>query len=76
MQWSVVHKSRNREYHVTRFEQSFHTDDGDILALYAMNTDQRGGRLLIASGWKVYNELASTCTDVLHTLTQDWVLDT
>ncbi|KAF6239760.1 hypothetical protein HO173_002306 [Letharia columbiana] len=60
----------------TNDAMSFHTDDGDILALYAMNTDQSGGRTQIASGWKVYNELASSRADVLHTLTQDWVLDT
>ena len=41
-----------------------------------MNTDQSGGRTLIASGWKVYNELASKRADVLHTLAQNWVLDT
>ena len=41
-----------------------------------MNTDQAGGRTLIASAWNVYNELASARADVLHTLAQDWVLDT
>ena len=41
-----------------------------------MNTDQQGGRTLIASAWKVYNELASMHADVLHTLSQDWILDT
>ena len=56
--------------------KSFHTDDGDLLALYAMNADQSGGRTMIASGWQVYNDLAAARADVLHTLTQDWVLDT
>ena len=77
MQWLVSFRTNgSSNFGSSRLGQSFHTDDGDILALYAMNTDQNGGRTCIASGWMVYNELASSRTDVLHTLTQDWVLDT
>ncbi|RCH84458.1 hypothetical protein CU098_007021 [Rhizopus stolonifer] len=52
--------------------QVYHTDSGDIISLYALGVAEEGGRSRIASSWTVYNELAKTRPDLIHTLSQDW----
>ncbi|KAK0387503.1 hypothetical protein NLU13_5815 [Sarocladium strictum] len=56
----------------TTDKQVFHTDTGDIVSLYALNVAASGGASKLASTWKVYNELAETRPDIIHTLTQPW----
>jgi hypothetical protein len=55
--------------------QVFHTDLGDILALYSRTVDPAGAGLL-ASSWQVYNELALARPDIVRTLSEEWVWDT
>ncbi|KAK0744844.1 hypothetical protein B0T21DRAFT_447950 [Apiosordaria backusii] len=56
--------------------QPFHTDLCDILSLYALNTAAYGGESFLASSAQIYNELASTRPDIIHTLIKDdWIFD-
>ncbi|CCX30019.1 Similar to hypothetical protein [Tuber melanosporum Mel28]; acc. no. XP_002835447 [Pyronema omphalodes CBS 100304] len=56
--------------------QPFHTDTGDVLALYSLQTASSGGRSILASSWKVYNELASQHPAHISTLSQpNWAFD-
>jgi hypothetical protein len=59
----------------TTDKQVFHTDQGDIVSLFALNTARSGGESRLASSWRVYNELASTRPDLIETLSQDWDFD-
>ncbi|KXH25696.1 TfdA family Taurine catabolism dioxygenase TauD [Colletotrichum salicis] len=56
----------------TADKQVFHTDAGDIVSLFALSTAAEGGTSKLASIARVYNEIASTRPDLIHTLTQDW----
>lgn len=56
--------------------QSFHTDDGEILSLYALDIATEGGRTLLAISWQLYNDLAMKRPEILHTLADNWTLDT
>ncbi|KAH8587384.1 TfdA family taurine catabolism dioxygenase TauD [Bisporella sp. PMI_857] len=56
----------------TTDKQVFHTDSGDIVSLFALETSAQGGASKIASTWRVYNEIARTRPDLIHTLTQPW----
>ncbi|OBZ83529.1 hypothetical protein A0J61_08422 [Choanephora cucurbitarum] len=56
----------------TNDHQVYHTDAGDIISLYALGVAEEGGKSRIASSWTVYNELAKTRPDLIHTLSQDW----
>ncbi|KAJ9607681.1 hypothetical protein H2200_007759 [Cladophialophora chaetospira] len=56
----------------TTDKQVFHTDTGDIVSLFALNTAAEGGRSRLASTWRVYNELAATRPDLVETLSEDW----
>lgn len=55
--------------------QVFHTDVGDLIALLALQTAKDGGTSRIASGARVYNELAKTRPDLLQVLSDPWPLD-
>jgi len=57
----------------TTDKQVFHTDAGDIVSLFCLNTATSGGESKLASSWRVYNELAETRPDVIKTLSEDWV---
>jgi len=59
----------------TTDKQVFHTDAGDIVSLFALNTAASGGESKLASSWRVYNELAKTRPDVIKTLSGDWTFD-
>ncbi|KAM0242200.1 hypothetical protein ACHAP5_007287 [Fusarium lateritium] len=56
----------------TTDRQVFHTDTGDIVSLFCLQTALEGGASRIASTWRVYNELARTRPDLIHTLSQNW----
>lgn len=56
----------------TTDRQVFHTDSGDIVSLFALDTALHGGASKLASTWRVYNELARTRPDLVHTLAEDW----
>jgi hypothetical protein len=56
--------------------QSFHSDEGEILSLYVRDAAETGGRTKIASGWHIYNLLASKRPDIIEKLAESWVLDT
>ena len=59
----------------TTDKQVFHTDVGDIVALFALETAHEGGVSRISSSWRVYNELADTRPDLIKTLSEDWPFD-
>lgn len=59
----------------TTDKQVFHTDVGDLIALMALATAEEGGTSRISSGARVYNELAATRPDLIHTLSELWPLD-
>ncbi|KAK9418519.1 putative TauD/TfdA-like domain-containing protein [Seiridium unicorne] len=52
--------------------QVFHTDTGDVVALFALSIAAKGGQSYLSSNWKVYNELASTRPDLIETLREPW----
>ncbi|KAG6829270.1 hypothetical protein H0H92_005090 [Tricholoma furcatifolium] len=59
----------------TTDKQVFHTDIGDIIALFALETAAEGGTSRISSTWKAYNELAATRPDLIKTLSEPWPFD-
>ncbi|KAL2005154.1 hypothetical protein VTN00DRAFT_3004 [Thermoascus crustaceus] len=56
----------------TADKQVFHTDEGDIVSLFALSTAAEGGQSKLASSWRVYNELAETRPDLIQTLAEEW----
>jgi hypothetical protein len=56
----------------TADKQVFHTDSGDIVSLFALSTAAEGGASRLASAWRVYNHLAATRPDLIHTLSGNW----
>lgn len=59
----------------TTDKQVFHTDSGDIVSLFALETALEGGASKLASTWRVYNELAANRPDLIHTLSQPWDME-
>ncbi|GJD03995.1 taurine catabolism dioxygenase TauD [Colletotrichum higginsianum] len=59
----------------TTEKQVFHTDVGDVIALFALGEAAEGGQSYLSSSWHVYNELARTRPDLIHTLAQPWDAD-
>ncbi|KAK0644660.1 hypothetical protein B0T16DRAFT_460692 [Cercophora newfieldiana] len=59
-------------------DKPFHTDTvTDTLCLFAQSLAAAGGRSVLASAYTVYNELAATRPDLIHTLAApDWPFDT
>ncbi len=60
----------------TAEKQVFHTDVGDVIALFALSEAAEGGQSYLSSSWKVYNELAATRPDLIQTLAEPWAADT
>ncbi|KAF1956500.1 Clavaminate synthase-like protein [Byssothecium circinans] len=56
----------------TADKQVFHTDSGDIIALFCLETAAQGGESKLSSSWRVYNELAETRPDLIRTLADPW----
>jgi hypothetical protein len=59
----------------TTDKQVFHTDSGDIVSLFALETAAEGGASKLASTWRVYNEIARTRPDLIHTLSESWDME-
>ncbi|CAJ2509739.1 Uu.00g056390.m01.CDS01 [Anthostomella pinea] len=59
----------------TTDKQVFHTDSGDIVSLFALETSAAGGASKLASTWRVYNEIAATRPDLINTLSQSWDME-
>lgn len=59
----------------TTDKQVFHTDSGDIVSLFALETSAAGGASKLASTWRVYNEIAATRPDLIHTLSNLWDME-
>ncbi|KAK4183243.1 high-affinity methionine permease [Podospora australis] len=59
----------------TKDKQVFHTDVGDVIALFALGEAAEGGQSYLSSSWKVYNELAATRPDLIQTLSEPWAAD-
>ncbi|KAI9718498.1 MAG: hypothetical protein M1828_006681 [Chrysothrix sp. TS-e1954] len=59
----------------TADKQVFHTDNGDIVSLLALQTAAEGGTSKIASISHVYNVFAKARPDLIKTLTEEWPCD-
>ena len=59
----------------TADKQVFHTDAGDVVALFALSTAADGGLSKLASTWRVYNEIATHRPDLIWTLSEPWTFD-
>ncbi|KAF6829600.1 TfdA family Taurine catabolism dioxygenase [Colletotrichum musicola] len=59
----------------TTEKQVFHTDVGDVIALFALGEAVEGGQSYLSSSWFVYNELARTRPDLVRTLAEPWNAD-
>ncbi|TEA20261.1 Taurine hydroxylase-like protein SAT17 [Colletotrichum sidae] len=59
----------------TTEKQVFHTDAGDVIALFALGEAAEGGQSYLSSSWHVYNELARTRPDLIRTLAEPWNAD-
>ncbi|RDW76888.1 TauD/TfdA family dioxygenase [Aspergillus mulundensis] len=59
----------------TTEKQVFHTDAGDIITLFALEEAAEGGQSYLSSSWHVYNELARTRPDLIHTLAEPWIAE-
>ncbi|EGX89135.1 taurine catabolism dioxygenase [Cordyceps militaris CM01] len=56
----------------TTEKQVFHTDAGDVIALFALEAAAHGGESYLASSWHVYNQLAAARPDLIRTLAEPW----
>ncbi|KAL6720526.1 hypothetical protein ACLMJK_002450 [Lecanora helva] len=55
-------------------EIPFHTDNGDIVSLFALSTSQSGGSFYLADSSAVYNDLVSLEPGLAKALTDDWTM--
>ncbi|OCL07417.1 Clavaminate synthase-like protein [Glonium stellatum] len=68
--------SEMRQSPYARNAQPFHNDVCDILAMYVQEQAAGGGESHLASSAKIYNEIAATRPDVIHTLADpSWIFD-
>jgi hypothetical protein len=74
----VLKKKYDDDRFKNNLDKPFHTDTVcDCLCLVTRSCSAEGGRSILASAWKVYNELAATRPDLIHTLAKaDWPFDT
>ncbi|KAF7194673.1 Taurine hydroxylase-like protein SAT17 [Pseudocercospora fuligena] len=56
----------------TNEKQVFHTDAGDLIALFCLEEAAEGGESKLSSSWMVYNELARSRPDLVRTLAEPW----
>ncbi|KAF2489816.1 taurine catabolism dioxygenase TauD, TfdA family protein [Lophium mytilinum] len=65
-----------RQAPYTNKAQPFHTDLGDVIAMYAIDVAATGGRSNVASAAQVYNDIATTRPDLIHVLAdKNWAFD-
>lgn len=50
----------------------FHTDLGNLVSLFTLSEPATGGETLLASSWRVYNELVRTRPDLIRELADEW----
>jgi len=56
--------------------QPFHTDVGDIIALYSLNEAECGGESQLASMATIYNQIVKTRPDIIRSLSlPSWIFD-
>ncbi|VUC33980.1 unnamed protein product [Clonostachys rosea] len=74
----VLSRDDEDAVHNKLVEKPYHTDTScDCLCLLTKNCAASGGRSLISSAWNVYNILARTRPDLIHTMMQpNWPFDT
>jgi hypothetical protein len=60
----------------TAEKQVFHTDIGDVVALFSLGEAFEGGQSYLSSSWTVYNKLAASRPDLIWTLSEPWAADT
>ena len=73
---SVVDASKIGAPAYTTEKQVFHTDAGDVIALFALSVAAEGGESKLSSSWRVYNELAAKRPDLIKTLSEPWAAET
>lgn len=74
---SEVAPDNLRQAPYSNVQQPYHTDIGDILALYTLSQAKKGGKSKITSSWTIYNDLAESRPDHIDTLqSPDWIFDT
>lgn len=72
----IIPDSEMRQSPYARNAQPFHNDVCDILAMYVQETATQGGESYLSSAAQIYNEIAATRPDVIHTLAKnDWIFD-
>ncbi|KAF1978799.1 Clavaminate synthase-like protein [Bimuria novae-zelandiae CBS 107.79] len=72
----IIPDSELRQSPYARNAQPFHNDVCDILAMYVQETAAEGGESHVTSAAQIYNEIAVTRPDVIHTLSKnDWIFD-
>ena len=54
--------------------QPFHTDNGDVVSLYALSTSHTGGSFYLANASKVYQEVVDLDPRLAKCLRDDWVM--
>lgn len=74
----VQNRGTDDEEHNATVRKPFHTDTVcDVLVLVTKECAAEGGASCLVSGWTVYNEIAATRPDIIHTLAKnDWPHDT
>ncbi|KAK7211676.1 hypothetical protein V2G26_018854 [Clonostachys chloroleuca] len=74
----VLSRDDEDAVHNKLIEKPYHTDTScDCLCLLTKACAASGGRSLISSAWNVYNILAATRPDLIHTMMQaNWPFDT
>jgi hypothetical protein len=56
--------------------QPFHTDTGDIIALYSLNEAECGGESQLASMATIYNHISKMRPDIIRRLSSpSWIFD-
>ena len=58
----------------SRLVQPFHTDNGDIISLFALSKSKSGGSFYLADSTAVYNDLAASQPELAQTLCRDWTM--
>ena len=56
-------------------KQVFHTDVGNIISLFALETASKGRTSMISSSWKIYNYLVENIPGLIKTLSEPRTVD-
>lgn len=73
---SAAAPDNERQAPYSNVGQPFHTDVGDIIALYSLGEAECGGMSQLASTATVYNEIVKTRPDIIRLLSSpSWIFD-